>query len=116
VFSISRHIFIILHFYFSDSNRGGVTTNGGASSILNTSYNSNMSTSSKSKKHDLPTAASINSEAASARCKSSALATSSHVSNNRTRQSDLRRSLHSQHNHFSDVNDLSTDDLYATEV
>jgi hypothetical protein len=77
-----------------------------------------MSTSSKSKKHDLPTAASINSEAASARCKSSALATtSSHVpSNNRTRQSDLRRSLHSQHNHFSDVNDLSTDDLYATEV
>ena len=75
-----------------------------------------MSTSSKSKKNDLPTAASINNEAASARSKSSSAATSSHVSYNRTRQSDLRRTLHSQHNHFSNINDLSTDDLYATEV
>ena len=83
--------------------------------MLNTSYNSNTST--KSKKNDLPTAASINSEAASARS-SRPPATSSQmgVTNNRQRQNDLRRSIHTQHNHFSDVNDLSTDDLYATEV
>ena len=91
-------------------------TTGGASSLLNTSYNSEAST--KSKKNDLPTAASINNEAASARSK--ALASSSQhaaAANNRARQSDLRRSLHShQHHHFNDVQDLSTDDLYATEV
>lgn len=73
-----------------------------------------MSTTSKSKKNDLPTAASINSEAASARSRSAGLATSSYATNNRT--SDLRQCLHSQHNHFSDANELNTDDLYATEV
>ena len=103
--------------YYSNSNRRDVTLTEGASSVLNTSYNSNNSSPAKYKKNDLPTAASINSEAASARSKASALATSSHLAtNNRARQSDLRRSLHSQHQHFNEVNDLSTDDLYATEV
>jgi len=63
----------------SDSNRRDVTLTGGASSVLNTSYNGNNSSPSKFKKNDLPTAASINCEAASARSKASALATSSHV-------------------------------------
>ena len=106
---------MLIFFLCSDSNRGLKTT-GGASSLLNTSYNSEGS--SKCKNNDLPTAASINSEAASARSK--ALASSSQhaaAANNRARQSDLRRSLHShQHHHFNDVQDLSTDDLYATEV